>query len=668
MNSGHSPIPKADGKSKDIVEDNIEKLKELFPEVFSEGKIKFDQLQEILGEYIVNDENHYNFTWHGKRQAGRLAQTPSTATLRPCKEESVDWDTTKNLFIEGDNLEVLKLLQKSYHRKVKMIYIDPPYNTGNDFIYPDDFKDGVKNYLELTGQVDSDGKKLGTNASTAGRYHTNWLNMMYPRLKLARNLLRDDGVIFISIDENEVANLKMICDEIYGGDNFIECITWNKRIPKNDKGFGNIHEYILLYVKDSSLKLEFTMRKDGLSDIYTLLDKLKRKNIDLCFAESEIKKLYKKNGYDRGITLYNSLDSQYKLWGKINMSWPNSNSFGPKYQVIHPKTKMPVKTPDRGWRWKEETFNEAASYINGEYTNVNELHDGSLICGRIWFSKDEKTQPSSVTYLDDVNTFLLRSILSKKSDGGVEVEKLFEGKNFFSYPKPTSLLKILFSSLRSKQGDIFLDFFSGSATTAQSILDLNYEDKLDRKFICVQLPEPCDEKSEAFQSGYKTIADIGKERIRRAGKKIKQENPEYDGDLGFKVFKLDTSNIKRWESTFDNLEQQMEILVDHIKKDRSSEDILYELLLKYGLDLTVPIQNLTLSGKTIYSIGQGALIVCLEPGISLDVINEIGKIKEELQPEVMRVVFKDDSFADDVVKTNALQTLKRFGIDDVKSL
>jgi len=353
--------------------------------------------------------------------------------------------------------------------------------------------------------------------------------MMYPRLFLAKNLLRDDGVIFIHIDDNEVHNLRLMMNEIFGEENFIECITWNKRVPKNDKGIGNIHEYILIYVKNNSLNHEFLMKKNGLEDIDDLVQKLKKKKVPLTEAEKEIQKLYNKKGYDRGITLYNSLDKDFRLWGKINMSWPNANTFGPRYEVKHPKTGKAVKIPDRGWRWKEDTFNDASGIINGNFKSIVELHDGSFMCGKIWFDKDENTQPSSINYLDEVDSLLLRSILSLKSDGGIEVEKLFEGKSIFSYPKPTSLDSLLIKSLASNDNGIILDFFGGSGTTAQAVLELNKEDGGNRKFILVQLPEKCDENSEAYKAGYKTIADIAKERIRRVIKNL-TPNPSPSGE------------------------------------------------------------------------------------------------------------------------------------------
>ncbi len=658
-----------DATSHDIVADNIDKLKAIFPETFTEGKIDFDVLKETLGEYRETREERYNFSWAGKSKARRLAQTPTTGTLRPCPEESVDWDDTENLFIEGDNLEVLKLLQKSYQGQVKMIYIDPPYNTGGDFVYSDKFQDNLDTYLKYTGQKSDEGFKLSSNTESSGRYHTNWLNMMFPRLILARNLLSDRGVIFLSIDENEQNNLKLLCDQIFGEENFIECITWNKRVPKNDKGVGNIHEYILLYAKNAEHKPVFTMRKDGLDDIYDLVEKLKRQRIPLDEAEEEIKKLYNKNGYDRGITLYDSLNSEYQLWGKINMSWPNAETFGPRYEVLHPETNKPVKIPDRGWRWKLETFNEAAGFVDGKYSDIKKLHDGSFMCNEIWFAKDENTQPSSVKLLDDVNTFLLRSILSYKSDGGVEVESLFEGKSFFSYPKPTSLLKAILGSQGSKHGDIYLDFFSGSATTAHALMLLNAEDGIKRRSISIQLPEPCSEDSAAFKAGYRNIADAAKERIRRVGIRVKRDYPSFDGDIGFKAFKLDSSNIEAWDSNIENLEENVLNAANILKDDRSEFDIVYELFLKYGLDLNYPINTHTVAGKQVYEVGAGSLFICLEDGITTDFVEGLIELYKSFDDEAApRVVFKDSAFKTDAAKKDAESTLKDAGILDVKCL
>ena len=635
-------IEKLDGKTMDIVEQNIEQLKKLFPSVFSEGKVQFNKLEELLGNYLVEDEDHYNFTWHGKRKAGRLAQTPSTGTLRPAKDESVNWDNTENLFIEGDNLEVLKLLQKSYHHQVKMIYIDPPYNTGNDFVYEDDFKDGVKNYLEMTGQVDSDGKKMGTNSSTAGRYHTNWLNMMYSRLKLARNLMRDDGVIFISIDDNEASNLKKICDEVFGEDNFVGIFSVNSTPNARDYGhIGKMHEYVLFYVKNIATT-ETNLIPD-LGKKFSYQDETGPYNIHPLYNSNESFHSGNRPNLYYPFYLYPSeaiSDEFYKIGLEKK---PDSIEI---YPPLSQRNSVQFV-----WRWGKskalENLNEEIvgyQTSSGEYRIVQKMRHS------------EK---------------LIRSLLIDKSystrRGTAEVESLFNSK-VFSFPKPLELLNILaFAGL--SENDIALDLFAGSGTTAHAVMKLNVEDGGNRKCISVQLPEETDEKSEAFKAGYTNIADISKERIRRAGKKIKEENPDYNGDLGFKVFKLDSSNIKRWDADFDTLESDLMDAVDYLVKDRTDEDVLYELCLKLGLDLSIKIEEKTIAGKKLFILGRGYLVVCLDNAITMDLVNGIGALKDELDPEDgMRVVFKDDGFKDDVVKTNALQTLKRFGIDDIKSL
>ena len=666
--------------STDIKETQLDKLKGLFPEVFTEGSmIDWDKLRLTLGENLETGKERFGMNWPGKADCFKTIQQPSIATLIPEREQSINFDTTENIFIEGDNLEVLKLLQKSYIGKIKMIYIDPPYNTGNDFIYPDNYSENLSTYLEYTGQVDSEGRKFSTNAETDGRFHSKWMNMMYPRLFLAKNLLKENGVIFISIDNAELTNLKSVCNEIFGEENFIECISWNKRIPKNDKGIGNIHEYILVYVKDKNLKHEFIMQKEGLEEIDELLGKLKKQRIPLNEAETQVKNLYKKKGYDRGITLYNSLNDEYKLWGKINMSWPNAETFGPRYVIKHPKSGKPVKVPDRGWRWKEDTFNEAAKLTKGAYSQVKELHDGSFVCGRIWFDKNENTQPSSIIFLEEVDTFLLRSILSLKSDGGIEVENLFEGKSFFSYPKPTTLIKTLLASQKMDKGEIILDFFAGSATTAQAVLELNFEDNGSRKFICVQLPEPTDDKSEAYKAGYKTISDIGKERIRRVSSKLKNDLSErkvksssnlFAGqantapiDLGFKVFELERSNFNVWNSDVEKAPEAIQkALFDHvvnISPEAQQEAILYELLLKSGFELTTEFKKIELAGRLVYSIADGELLICLDKQLNSEVIKAIA----EMHPS--RVICLDEGFsgkAADALKTNAVQIMKSKGV------
>ncbi|MBL1404833.1 MAG: site-specific DNA-methyltransferase [Rhizobiales bacterium] len=638
-------MEKLDGKSMDIIEQNIEQLKELFPSVFSEGKVQFNKLEELLGNYVVDDEDHYNFTWHGKRKAGRLAQTPSTGTLRPCKDESVDWDNTENLFIEGDNLEVLKLLQKSYHRQVKMIYIDPPYNTGNDFVYEDDFKDGVKNYLEMTGQLDSDGKKMGTNSSSAGRYHTNWLNMMYPRLKLARNLLRQDGAVFISIDDNESHRLISICSEIFGEENFVAqlAVQLNPRGRNLDKFIAKTHESVLVFVKDYMNENSiFGVEKMGrMVDEYNKKDDIGQyrltglRNRNQAFNPSTRPKLY------------------YPMYVNKNTGQVSIEESPVYTDEVWPDTPDGTKTC---WTWgKEKAVNE------NHLLTADKTGDEWRI-----YRKD---------YLLDENgkmaTTLVKSIWLDKeinNDYGRKTIKDLFGSSVMSFPKAVDLIKKLVQ-IGTNNNDIIIDFFAGSATTAHAVYKINTEDRKKRRCISVQLPEVTDDKSEAYKAGYKTISDIAKERIRRAGKKIKEENPLFSGDLGFKVFKLDTSNIKRWEADFDTLESDLLGAVDYLVEGRSDEDVLYELCLKLGLDLTIQIEEKTIAGKKVSVLGRGYLVVCLDNDITMDLVSGIGALKEEIAPEDgMRVVFKDDGFADDVVKTNALQTLKRFGINDIKSL
>lgn len=652
-----------DGNSPTPQQEKLNALKQVLPEVFAEGKVDWEKLKATLGEDINFSNERYVLNWAGKSEAFKVLQEPSSKTLIPAKDESVNFDETEHIFIEGENLEVLKVLQKSYFGKVKMIYIDPPYNTGNDsFIYPDKFSETKEEYEKRVGDKDEEGymTKDGMfkkNSKENGQYHSNWLNMMMPRLYLAKNLLRQDGVFFIHIDNHEVHNLRMLLNEIFGEENFIECINWNKRVPKNDKGIGNIHEYILIYVKDNSYKHEFLMAKEGIQEINDLRSKIKRKKLPLSEGEKEIRKLYKKRGYDRGITLYNSLNEDYRLWGKINMSWPNANTFGPRYKVPHPKTGKPVKIPDRGWRWKEESFNDAAQIVNGKYQNIIELHDGTFLCGRIWFDKDENTQPSSINYLDELDNLLLRSIISLKSDGGIEVERLFEGKSYFSYPKPTSLAKLLIKSVKYDEGDIILDFFAGSGTMSDSVLQLNVEDSSSRKFISVQLPELCDEKSEAFKAGFLTISDVSKERIKKVSEKLRSESPEYKGDLGFKVLKLSDSNFKQWQQIKEKdrkaLEEQMKLFVDPVAENATTENMVYELLLKSGKDLNSKIEK----KEGFYSINDAELILLLEEA-NQKIIDTI------LIEKPQKVIALDKLFeGNDQLKTNASLQMKDADIE-----
>jgi len=637
--------PKTDGKTKNIVEENIEKLKELFPDVFTEGKIDFDTLRETLGEYIEDRPERYSFNWNGKSTARRIAQAPSTGTLKPYPKESVNWDTTENLFIEGDNLEVLKLLQKSYHKKIKMIYIDPPYNTGAEFVYPDNFKESINNYKQLTGQVDEEGRYLRTNPETSGRYHTDWLNMMYPRLKLARNLLRDDGVIFISIDDNEISNLRKLCDEIFGEENFIDCIVWKKRYGggAKEKYLVTVHEYVLLYTKSL----------DSLGEIFVPLDP---KSIDRYY------KLKDENYSLRGPYRTHPLEAGKAVDDRPNLIFPITAPDGTQIN------------PQRQWYWNKERVGNAIK--NGEIEFVKGKEGWTVHSKQ--YLKDENgeiRQAKAFSMIDDVYS----------QHGTNEMIKIFGNAKIFPYPKPSIYLSQLINiGTDSKEPSIVLDYFAGSSSTAHAVLDLNKKDGGRRKFVMVQLPEQCSEDSEAYKAGYTTIAEIGKERIRRVIKKIEEEQSEkikeakgkLPGtaeeipklDLGFKVVKLDSSNIRPWDADFDNLEDELIKAIENIKPDRSEADVLYELLLKYGLDLASPIEERNIDNKTVYIIGAGALIVCLADDISLNVVEGIAALKQELQPEIMRVVFKDAGFKDDVVKTNTVQILKQAEIEDIKSL
>lgn len=656
-------------ESPDMTAQNIDRIAALFPNCVTEAAdghggikraINFELLKQMLSPDVVDGDERYEFTWVGKKAAIVEANKPIRKTLRPCVEESKNWDTTENLYIEGDNLEVLKLLQESYLGKVKMIYIDPPYNTGNDFIYADDFMRSQEEENEQMGMYDEDDNRLFKNTDTNGRFHSDWCSMIYSRLMLARNMLAQDGVLFISIDDNEVDNLRKMCDEALGEDCFVDCITWNKRVPKNDnKGIGNIHEYIFVYVKDSQSKRQFVMLKDGIDDVFEFIEELKRKQVPIPEAEKELKQFYSKKGYDRGITLYCNLDNNYEPWGKINMSWPNADTFGPRYDVPHPKTKEPTKVPDRGWRWNETTL-----FSQVDYEHIVERYDGSFVCGGLWFAKDENTQPSSIKYLRDVSKMLLRSIISLKSDGGIEVEKIFDGKSYFSYPKPVSLLHLLIASIDEKDG-IYMDFFSGSATTAHAVMQLNAEDGGHRKFIMVQLPEKCDETSEAYKAGYKNICEIGKERIRRAGEKIKSESPmtTQDLDIGFRVLKLDDTNMKDVYYAPDDYDQGMLAgLESNIKDDRTDLDLLFGCLIDWGLPLSLPYSSEQIDGCTVHTYNDGDLIACFDTNIPESVVRGIAKRKP------LRAVFRDSGFASSPEKINVFEIFKLYMPEDANDI
>ena len=651
--------PKVDGATPDIVEQNVEELKRLFPEIVTEGKVDFDALQEVLGDYTDNREERYSFTWNGKSQARRLAQMPSTGTLRPCPEESVNWHATQNLFIEGDNLEVLKLLQKSYHRKIKMIYIDPPYNTGNDFIYPDDFRDGIGNYLKITGQTDEEGKKTSTNAETSGRYHTDWLNMMYPRLKLARNLLSDDGAFFASIDESEVANLRKVCDEVFGEEAFIACIA-NVNNPKgrsDDKHIARAHEYILLY-KKSELKLTGWVPGPHIVKRYNKTDEKGRyREIDLRKTGENDRREDRPNLFYP--FLYNSSTGDL---------YPSQEGEVPDGYIKITPTR--TDGTDGNWRWGLES---AKQRLESLMPKMMPQREKWTVVVKDYFGPDKREKATTAWSQKFANS----------ERGSEQFLALGFGKEVFPFPKPVGLLRAMLQ-LTTGGDDIVLDLFAGSCSTAQAVLEENASDGEGRRFVMVQIPEPCAKESDAWKAGFYSIAEIGKERIRRSGAAVQgeigaKENEatgglfESDGetslpDLGFRVLKLSTSNIKAWDAEFEDVEGALLSSVENVKPNRSEADVLYELLLKFGLDLAVPMEQREIAGRTVHIIGAGALIVCLADDISIDVIEGIAALKDELAPETIRVVFKDAGFADDVVKTNAVQILRQAGIEDVKSL
>ena len=628
MESDMKKVQPKEGESANIVSENLERLKELFPEAFNEGGIDFDVLRQLLGDAKILDEGKekHGLNWHGKKKARQIALTPSTGTLLPCPEESVDWDTTQNVFIEGDNLEVLKLLQRSYSNKVKMIYIDPPYNTGKEFIYPDKFQDNLDTYLKYTGQADGNGTKFSSNTETNGRKHTNWLNMMYPRLKLARNFMRNDGVIFISIDDNEVSNLRKLCDEVFGEENFMANIVWQKKYAAtNDaKGFSNLHDHIIVYRKSESF------------------------NRNLLPRTEEQNKPYKNDDHDgRG------------LWRSDNLLVKSFSDSG-VFPITNPSTGKEYLPPKGScWRGSKETIKK--------WLDEN----------RIFFGKDDTGAPQLKRYLNEVQdgrvptTWWPFSEVGHNDAASKEVRILFGSKPPFDTPKPTSLIRQMIQ-ISSSEDDIVMDFFAGSGTTGHSVLLKNVEDRMRRKFILVQLPETTSEKSDAFKQGYKNIADVSKERLRRASQKIRTDNPEFDGDMGFKVFVLARSNINAWNPDRSDLEETLLAHQEHLIEGRSEQDILYELLLKRGIDLAVPVGSRQAAGKTIYSIGHGALFACLDESITSDQVEEVAQAVvewyRELAPEDTHVFFRDSAFTDDVSKTNMAAILEQNDITHVRSL
>ncbi len=646
-------------ETPDMVAGNIDYIASRFPNCITETKtqdgklqkaINFELLKQMLSGDVVEGDEAYEFTWVGKKAAIVEANKPIRATLRPCPEESVNWDTTENLYIEGDNLQVQKLLQESYLGKVKMIYIDPPYNTGHDFIYPDSFIMDNDDYNEGIGYFDEDGNVnfKRENNSSAARYHSDWCSMLYSRLALARNLLKNEGVILINMDENEITNLQKIVAEVFGESNELGTIVWDKRNPKGDaRGVSYQHEYIVVYAKNKEVftsKCKMQRPKKNASAILKKAEQLYSR-LSLTYTLDDVNAdfaawMKAQNDFSGGERAYNKIDEKGDVYRPVSMAWPNKKKAPDDYFVplIHPITHKACPVPDRGWR-------------NPSATMKKLLEEGSIL-----FGKDETTIPNSKYLLKDN---LYENIPSLLYFGGSDTELLAELGIPFDTPKVVTICAEHIASF-TLDGETVLDFFSGSATTAHAVMQLNAEDGGHRKFIMVQLPEKCDESSEAYKAGYKTICDIGKERIRRAGKKIKEENPltTQDLDIGFRVLKLDSTNMKDvYYNPADITQTGLLDMVSNIKEDRNDLDLLFGCLIDWGLPLSLPYTSETIDGCTVHTYNDGDLIACFDTDIPDSVIREIARRKP------LRAVFRDAGFANSPAKINVFEIFKLLAPD-----
>ena len=623
MNKIESTDPEA--KSADLVAGNIAQLKSMFPELITEGPdgaaVNFDVLKQLVGDGTLTDtDEKYGLNWHGKRRARQLALTPSAGTLLPCLKESVDWENTQNLMIEGDNLEVLKLLQKSYAGKVKLIYIDPPYNTGRDFVYPDNFQDSIRNYLELTGQLEG-GAKMSSNTEASGRFHTDWLSMIYPRIKLAHNMLKGDGVLCISIDDNEVANLRLVCDEVFGGENFIGTFVWQKRVsPDNDeKHVTSTHDYVVCYMREKSGNAVKGFSRTSVQD-------------------------------DR----YENVDSDPRgVWTSSDLTRREyrERDF---YEITLPSGRKVTPSAGRSWSVPPESF------------------QALVADNRIWFGPNGDSMPRTKRFLSEVSdrvvpvTWLTRELSGENQGGKRHLKSLFpEVMDIFETPKPVDLVCSLIQMF-CEDNEIVFDFFAGTGTTGEAVLTLNASTGASRRFVLTQLPEPM------TREGFSSIADLTKERLRRAGSKIKADNQFFTGDTGFRVYKLEKSNIRAWQPS-GNLEHDLIDSVEHILSGRSEQDVLTELLLKLGLDLCVPIEQRQVAGKAVHAIGGGVLMACLDPHIGKDDAETlalgIAEWHRSLEPAGdTTCVFRDSAFENDEAKTNLAAILEQHGIHHMRSL
>ena len=616
-------MEKLNMQTTDVVDENIKRIGELFPNCLTEVKdekgrpqvaIDFDQLRQELSKNIVEGpEERYQFTWPDKRNAIRLANAPTTDTLRPCREESVDFGNTQNLYIEGDNLQVLKLLRENYLGKVKMIYIDPPYNTGNDFVYNDNFDQDKQEYVHNSGQYDEQGNQLVTNTESNGRFHTDWLNMIYPRLKVAKDLLSKDGVIFISIDDNEVENLQKVCNEVFGDSNFIANLIWKSKSggANDSRYFAVDHEYVLVYSKKAD---SFVLNVDKEATVSTSYNRKDEK------GEYALDRLDKQS-----IRYSEALD--YEI-------------VGPDGTIYKPKHKDP-QHPNATWRWSKQSvkdhYNELV-FENGCVYTKNYKKEGAI-----------------------ARSLLLEDRFGRTRTGKTDCFALFN-RDYFSNPKPYKLVRFL-EIIASDKTSIILDFFSGSATTAHAVMQLNAEDGGNRKFIMVQLPEATDEKSEAYKAGYKNICEIGKERIRRAGKKIKEESPltTQDLDTGFRVLKLDSSNMQDVYYTPAEFNER-DLFEDNIKPDRTEEDLLFQSMIDLGIELSAKIEQTQIAGKTVWNVSDGYLMACFDEAVNETTITEIAK----QQPYYF--VMRDKSLANDNVADNFEQIFNHYSKDTIRRI
>lgn len=666
-------------ESPDMTAQNIDRIAALFPNCVTEmldeehstpekkvykRAVNFELLKQMLSPDVVDGDEAYEFTWVGKKAAIVEANKPIRKTLRPCVAESKDWDTTENLYIEGDNLEVLKLLQESYLGKVKMIYIDPPYNTGNDFLYRDDFAMSSDEYSEESGATDDAGNRMFKNTDTNGRFHSDWCSMIYSRLLLSRNLLTSDGVIFISIDENEVNTLKAICDEVFGASNFIAELIWSAGRKNDSKYISVSHEYILCYFKDAlwvkEHKILWREKKQGLSDIYAEYEHLKQIYGNDCgLIEKELRKWYKAlaDGHPaKDHSHYNKVDER-GIFFASDISWPGGG--GPKYEVLHPTTHKPVRIPSRGWITNKETMQR---WIEG---------------GRVNFGADESFVPTIKSYLEEHEYGVPYSVFYQ--DGRAASKRLaaLMGDKVFENPKDEEIIQRIIQFCGTDDGDIILDFFSGSATTAHAMFLADAEQNKHRKFILVQLPETIDPQKEASEKAKKVaqnavnlldtigvphnICEIGKERIRRAGDKIKSESPmtTQDLDIGFRVLKLDDTNMKDVYYAPDDYDQGMLAgLESNIKDDRTDLDLLFGCLIDWGLPLSLPYKSEQIDGCTVHTYNDGDLIACFDANIPESVVKEIAQRKP------LRAVFRDSGFASSPEKINVFEIFKLYMPED----